>query len=163
MTQQRVIQLDPTTGERLDYTLVAIPAPRARIKEGWFMVFQDGLLKLASDGTLTSRQCRVLFYLLGKLDFQNFIHVPNTDISAGTSISASHVSDALRALRKKGILIDGPKVGRTTTMRLSTTFGWKGRVRSLQEERTKRMRLVHNSDAQQRAELEKRGQRRLVK
>jgi DNA-binding MarR family transcriptional regulator len=160
MRQQPLVQIDPTTGEQLEFTLVAMPAPRARIKEGWFMIFQDGLTKLAADGTLTARQLRVLMFLMSKLSFENYIHVPNVDIAKGTGIAKTHVSDAVSVLKDKGILLAGPKVGRVVTLRLSDTFGWKGRVRSLQEERKKRMRLVH-SDSTARDELEKHGQRRL--
>jgi DNA-binding MarR family transcriptional regulator len=162
MSQQRVIQIDAETGEQLQFTLVAVPQQRARIKEGWFMVFQDGLLKLAADGTLTARQLRVLMFLMSRLSFENYIHVAQTEIAKATGIGTTHVSAAMRVLIDKGIIIPGPKVGRVTTMRLSDTFGWKGRVRSLQEERTKRIHLVHSkTDQDKRAELEKRGQRRL--
>ena len=162
MTQREVVTLDRHTGEQLEFTLVAMPRERARIKERWFMIFQDGLQKLATDGTLTLRQLRVLLFLMGELDFENFIGVSQTKIADCTKIARPHVSAAMRELRDKGIIVAGPKVGRIQTLRLSDTFGWKGRVRSLQDARKKRLALVHNSDASARAELERRGQRRLT-
>ena len=111
------------------------------------MVFQEGLLRLTADGTMTLRQSRVLFYLMGRLTFENYIHVPQSEIAKHTGIARPHVSEAVSALVKKGILIRGPKVGVVTTLRLSDTFGWKGRVRSLQDERQRRLTIAVNNDA----------------
>ena len=146
MTQQRVIQIDADTGQQLDFALVAVPRQRARIKEGWFMAFQDGLIKLAADRTMTVTQTRVLWYLMGRLSFENYIHLPQVEIAEATGIARSHVSAAVRQLVQKGVLIVGPKVGRVTTLRLSDTFGWKGRVRSLNEERQRRLTIAVNND-----------------
>ena len=147
MTQQRVVQIDADTGERLDFALVSVPRQRARIKEWWFMVFQDGLQRLAADGSLTARQLRVLIFLMSRLSFENYIHVAQTEIAQATGIGPSHVSEAVRVLVQKGILIVGPKVGRVATLRLSDTFGWKGRVRSLHDERQRRLSIAVNNDA----------------
>lgn len=142
MQQIRVQQIDAHTGELLEGgSLVYIPQ-RARIKEGWVMTFQDGLVKLAQDRSLTQQQWRVLAFLMGKLDFENFIHLPQTAIAEALEMHKTHVSTAISELVKKHILVRGPKVGRVGTLRLSSTLGWKGRVRSLQEERRKRLALV---------------------
>lgn len=160
MPTAEVISIDRNTGEQLEFTLVAMPRERPRIREGWFMIFQEGLKKLAADGSLTLTQFRVLTFLMSELNFENFINVPQTKIVEGTGLAAPHVSKAIRDLREKGILIAGPKVGRVSTMRLSPTFGWKGRVRSLQEERKKRLMLV-GKDQKNREQLEQVGQRRI--
>ena len=162
MEERRIIQVDADTGEQLDFQLVALPTPRPKIKEGWLMAFQDGLIKLAQDSGLTLQQWRVLAYVMGRLDFENYIHLPQIEIANAIGMQPPNVSTALRVLIEKGILTRGPKVGRVQTLRLSPSLGWKGRVRSLQEERKKRLSLVHNKDAVQRRELERRGQRRLV-
>lgn len=145
MEQRIVRQVDVHTGEVLEAgTMVYVPH-RPKISEGWVMTFQDGLVRLAQDRSLNQQQLRVLLYLMGKLDFENYIHLPQTAIAEALSMQRTHVSSAIAGLVRKGILVRGPSVGRVGTMRLSPGLGWKGRVRSLQEERKRRLALVHSS------------------
>lgn len=139
--QRYLRQVDAVTGEVLDGgTLVYCP-PRAKIREGWFMGFQDGFLSLAAL-QLTGREWRVLAYLLGKLDFENYLHVSQADIARQLVIAPPDVSKAVRRLVEAGVLIRGPKVGRAGTLRLAPEFGWKGRVRSLHVARGKALSVV---------------------
>jgi DNA-binding MarR family transcriptional regulator len=140
---QRIVKhVDVNTGEILDAGVMVWVPHRPRIKEGWLMMFQDGLTKLAKDRSLTQQQLRVLLYLMGKLDFENYIHMPQREIAEAIGMARPHVSTAIRQLVRRGILHNGPVVGRVGTLRLSPTFGWKGRVRSLVEERTRRLVVI---------------------
>jgi DNA-binding MarR family transcriptional regulator len=141
---RNVRNVDADTGELLPPGRMVYLVDRPKLREGWVMTFQTGLLKLATDKTMTQQQLRVLLYLMGRLDFENFIHVPQVDIARELEMQAPNVSAAVTALVRKGILVRGPKVGRVTTLRLADTLGWKGRVRSLQEERKRRLTLIHN-------------------
>ena len=109
------------------------------------MTFQDGLVRLATDKSITGEQWRVLAFLMGRLDFENYIHLPQQTVCDALEMKAPNVSRAIAELVKKGVLTRGPKVGRVNTLRLSPGLGWKGRVRSLQEERKRRLALVHTS------------------
>ena len=98
------------------------------------MQSQDSLA-LAQDKELAGRPTRVLLYLLARLDFENFIHVPQVDIGQALELRPSNVSKAIQLLEAKGILIRGPRVGRSFGWRLNPNFGWKGKVRHLQDAR----------------------------
>jgi len=106
------------------------------------MTFQDGLLKLATDKSVTGEQWRVLAYLMGRLDFENYIHLPQQELCDKLGMQPSNVSRAIAGLTTKGVIVKGPRVGRVGTLRLNPGLGWKGRVRSLQEARKRRLSVV---------------------
>lgn len=145
MEQRRVQQVDVETGEVMQAGVMVYIAQRPKIREGFVMTFQDGLVRLATDRSITGEQWRVLALLMGKLDFENYIHLPQASICEALNMKAPNVSRAIAELVKKGVLVRGPKVGRVGTLRLSPGLGWKGRVRSLQEERKRRLALVHTT------------------
>jgi DNA-binding transcriptional ArsR family regulator len=140
--QRTVRQIDTETGEVLDDgTLVYVPH-RARIKEAWMMTFQDGMLALAKDRDLNGETWRVFACLVAKLDFENFIHIGQVDICNELEMKAPNVSRAIARLRTKGILIEGPTVGRSRTYRLSPAIAWKGRVTNLERARKRHLEVV---------------------
>lgn len=106
------------------------------------MAFQDGLVEIAKDDELTLQPKNVLFYLLGQLDFENYLHVSQRDIADALGMQKQHVSRAMRLLIAKGIVLDGPKVGRMKTYRLSPNLGWKGRVTNLEKYRRDQLRVI---------------------
>jgi DNA-binding MarR family transcriptional regulator len=139
---RRVQQVDVETGEVLEGgTLVLLPQ-RPRIREGWFMTFQQGLRVLAADKSLTATQLRVLLYAMAQLDFENYIHLSQAQIARDLGIQPPNVSAAVAALVKKRVLAKGPKVGRVTTLRLSPDVGWKGHYKNLMAERKRSLKLV---------------------
>ena len=140
--QRRVQQIDVETGEVLEGgTLVLLPQ-RPRIREGWLMTFQDALKVVAADRELTATQLRVLLYSMGRLDFENYIHLSQAEIARELGVKPPNVSAAVAALVRKKILTKGPRVGRVSTLRLSPDFGWKGRYSSLLAERKRSLKLV---------------------
>lgn len=128
--------VDERTGEIMDGVAVWVgPKIKSPYGRSWFMQSQDAILTLAQDKELAGRPTRVLLYLLARLDFENFIHVPQVEIGQALELRAPHVSTAVRLLEDKGILIRGPKVGRSFGWRLNPNFGWKGKVRHLRDAR----------------------------
>jgi len=47
------------------------------------------------------------------------------------------VSKAMKVLEKKEIILRGPKVGRSYAFRLNPYFGWKGKVKNLEDYRNR--------------------------
>jgi len=123
-------QVDLKTGEIMEGCLVYVPH-RPKIRGGWFMAFQEAFLNLAIDRDITGEVYRVFFYLMGKLDFENYIHVAQTDIAEALSLQKANVSRAVRTLCDKEIILKGPKTGRTITYRLNPEYGWKGKVKNM--------------------------------
>ncbi|MCY0900533.1 MAG: helix-turn-helix domain-containing protein [Firmicutes bacterium] len=132
LTRFRTIDME--TGEIIEGVPVYI-APKIKLREGWFMGFQDAFEILAKDQELQGENYKVLLYLLSKLGFENYIAIPQKQIADALNMKKQNVSRALKVLVDKQILLEGPKLGRTHTYRLSSTFGWKGRVKNLAQDR----------------------------
>lgn len=100
------------------------------------MGFQDAFIALAKDREITMDSRRVLDYLMGNLGFENYIAIPQRQIAEALNMQKANVSRAIKLLVNKQILIEGPKLGRTHTYRLSNTYGWKGSVKNLNKTRS---------------------------
>lgn len=133
LTRFRTIDMD--TGEIIEGVPVFI-ASKVKLREGWFMGFQDAFEVLAKDHELQGENYKVLLYLLSQLGFENYIAIPQKQIAEALSMHKQHISRALKVLVEKQILLEGPKLGRTHTYRLSNTFGWKGSVKNLNKTRS---------------------------
>ncbi|MCX7114078.1 MAG: hypothetical protein NTX45_29205 [Proteobacteria bacterium] len=67
----------------------------------------------------------------GDVDFEDYIHVAQTEIAEALDLQKSHVSRAVKVLCGKQIILKGPKTGRIITYRLNPEHGWKGKVRNM--------------------------------
>ena len=141
--------IDLDTGEILDGIPVYFNA-KVKWKEGFFMGIQEGFMALAKDKDITGTTWRVLNYMLGKLGFENYIVIQQKEICKELQLYKPDVSKAIAILVRKGIILLGPKLGRTQTYRLDSDFGWKGKIKNLAEEREKRfLRLVPKEEPQE--------------
>ncbi len=147
MGSRHIEQVDANTGEVLRGCMVYIPY-RPRHTERFFMAFQDGLIEIAKDGELTLEHKNVLFYLFGQLSFENYLHISQKDIAEALKIDKANVSKAMKLLIAKGIILDGPKVGRMKSYRLSPDLGWKGRVTNLEKHRRDRLKVIPGGKAE---------------
>ena len=92
---------------------------------------------------MTGETMKVLMYLFGKLDFENFIQQSQIDIAEGLGMQKQNVSRAMRVLTSKQIVLEGPKVGRSKCFRLNPNYGWKGKVKTLQEARREQLKVIN--------------------
>lgn len=104
---------------------------RAWKGESFLMIFQYALEQIAKDKTLTGETMRVLIHLLAKLDFENYILIPQTKIAEDLEMRKQHVSRAIQNLIERGIVLEGPKVNRSRGYRLNHNLGWKGNLKNL--------------------------------
>ena len=95
------------------------------------MINEDAYEELAADREMTLEAHRVFMYLNGRLDFENFINVPQKQIADTLKMNKQNVSRTVKLLETKGLIIRGPKVVKTSTFRLNPHYGWKGKVRNL--------------------------------
>lgn len=133
--------IDMETGELIEGVPVYI-ASKVKLREGWFMGFQEAFVALAKDREITMDSRRVLDYLMGNLGFENYVALPQRQIAEDLAMQKANVSRAIKLLVDKGILIEGPKLGRTHTYRLSNLFGWKGSVKNLSKVRNQKTGTV---------------------
>jgi hypothetical protein len=139
--------MNPETGEVFrgrsqDGTFVYVHH-RPKLK-GWFMVFQDAFTELAKDRELWGQPTAVLHFLMGKLDFENHILVQQVEIASALNLPKTRVSEAMKKLVDKGVILKGPKIGRTASYKLNINYGWKGKVVNFKKEQGKRAFEVIN-------------------
>ena len=139
--QKYVEQIDKRTGEVMDGCMVWIPH-RPKLTERWFMAFQDSFIELAKDQELTLEHKNILLYLFGRLDFENFIQQSQSEIAESLGMQKQNVSRAMKTLIQKQIVLEGPKVGRSKCYRLNPNYGWKGKVKTLQEHRREQFKII---------------------
>lgn len=143
--RRNVVSVDQETGEMMDGAMVWVPN-RPRVKEGWFMGFQEAFEGLAKDAELAGQPTRVLLFLLSRLDWENFISFSQKDIAEKLQIRREAVSRAVKLLREKGLLEAGPTVGTVRTYRLNAGYAWRGSVVNLHKARAQKLSLaVSNS------------------
>ena len=70
-------------------------------------MFQDYALRIAHSD-LTGEQCKVLFYLFNKLDFDNYIPIKQKDIVDELKINKQHVSRSVKVLKDNEIIYEAP-------------------------------------------------------
>ena len=123
---RKVTQVDLETGEDLGGFVAVIRPKQKSAFERHFTMNQAALELLAK--TLTGEQFKVLMMLLASLDYENFIQVAQADIAEKLEMQKTNVSRSIKGLINLGVIIEGPKIGRSKTYRLNPQFGWKGTV-----------------------------------
>lgn len=139
--RRNVVSVDQETGEVMDGALVWV-SNRPKVREGWFMGFQEAFLELAKDVELAGQPMRVLLVLLARLDWENYIAVSQSEIGKELGLRPNRVSEAFRLLREKGVIELGPQVGQAKTYRLNPGYAWRGSVSNLHKARAQRLSLA---------------------
>lgn len=135
--RDKITQVNQETGEVLEGVLVWMPRKRKSPFERHFTMNQAGLLTLAKN--LTGEQLKVLLTLLADLDYENYIQITQLDIAEKLEMKKTNVSRSVKALIELGVVLEGPKVGRSKTYRLNEQFGWKGTIPNHNKALKKRM------------------------
>jgi DNA-binding transcriptional ArsR family regulator len=129
--------VDKYTGEEFGFPVI-VGRKRNPYGKGWVMNSQEALEILAKDKEITGETYRVLFLICARLDFENWVQVPVTEIAQELDLRQPNVSRAMKVLEEKEIILRGPKVGRSYAFMLNPEFGWKGKVKNLDEYRKQR-------------------------
>ena len=136
--------VDLGTGEMLEGAMVWVGVKRSPYGSRWYMSSQDAAIELAKDPIIgkSAETMRVFLYLVGRIDFENYLQIPQVEIADELDMHKQAVGRAIKILLERGVLIRGPKVGRSSSWRLNPHYGWKGKVKNLNEERRKRLSVV---------------------
>jgi len=100
----KVEGIDPSTGEVLPFerfqteALFVIPYRKRITHKRWFVMFQDFLEQLAKDKDFKGQDYRVLNYMLSKLDWENWVQVPQRVIAEDLGIPRPEVAKSLKKL-----------------------------------------------------------------
>lgn len=140
---KRVMSVDADTGEVFDGAVLGMFFPKRQngFGTGWVAMAQNAMMELARSN-LGAQDMRVLFAVLAKLDFENFLLLTIADLAKEIGMQRPNVSDSIKNLENLGVLIRGPKAGRSSTFRLNPSFGWKGSATNHQKALRDRMRAA---------------------
>ena len=133
-----IIAYNKNTGEIVEGVPVLCGVKHNPYAKGWVMNNQEALEIIAKDKEITGRIHRILWFLIARLDFENWIQISQKEICEELSMRKEDVSSGIKLLEKKRILLRGPKVGRSYSFRINPDFGWKGDVKNLNDYRKQR-------------------------
>lgn len=103
--------------------------------ESFFMGFQDAFAELARK-RISAEAKNVFLFILGKVDYDNRLTIPQSEIAKQLGMHRQNVSRAMSVLVKEEVLlVEEPAAGRARRFRLNDRYGWKGKLKNL---RTKR-------------------------
>ncbi len=91
----------------------------------WIALYQNPSGWLAQQ-RLTGEQASVLFFLFGKLDFNNYLCIGLKDIAELLNMQIANVSRAMKKLKDLEIIIEGPPAGKFKTYRINPYIAHKG-------------------------------------
>ena len=126
--------VDKYTGEEYGFPVILGRKRNPYIK-GWVMNSQEAMVALAKDKDIKGETHRVLWFIGGILDFENWVQLSITEIGNELDLKQQSVSRAMKVLEQKEIILRGPKVGRSYAFMLNPDFGWKGKVKNLDDYR----------------------------
>ena len=135
MRPKNVVSFDQRTGEKLEGVIVYCGVKQNPYNKGWIMNSQEALEIVARDKDIKGETYRVLFFMCARLDFENWIQITQKEIAENLEMKRQNVSKAISLLLKKRIILRGPKLGRSYAFRLNPDFGWKGKVKNLNDYR----------------------------
>ena len=103
---------------------------KQKIKDSFIMMFQEKLQELAAENVLTVEGWRVLVMIVGKVDFENFIHIKQVQIAQALGMKPPNVSKAFKQLTDLKI-IEKITQDNINGYRLNYEMGWKGKASNL--------------------------------
>ena len=137
MRRRKIASIDQNTGEILKGILVYCGVKQNPYSTGWVMNSQEALEIIAKDKEITGGVHRVLWFIIARLDYENWIQISQQEICEELGMKKQNVSSAIKLLEQKEIILRGPKVSRSYAFRLNPYFGWKGKVKNLDDYRQK--------------------------
>ena len=143
--------VDKYTGEEFGFPVI-VGRKRNPYGKGWVMNSQEALEIVAKDKDIKGETYRVLFFICARLDFENWVQISVTEIANELGMHQPDVSKAMKVLETKEIILRGPKVGRSYAFMLNPEFGWKGKVKNLDEYRKERDQLEHREKKRERTQ-----------
>lgn len=100
----------------------------------WLTVWQDeseigaSIVEQAKSATMTLTDYRVRDFLMGTIGIGNYVFVNQAEVARELSIHKVTVCESIKRLCEMGILIKGPKSGRSNTYMVSPAFCFSGKI-----------------------------------
>ena len=104
------------------------PLKDNKLGKDWVAVYQQAISNIA-DMNLPNEQYRVFLKLLSKVDFDNYLRISQQDIADELDMKRPNVTKAIKGLKEKNIIVEGPRAGLNKTYRLNPYVAHKGKNR----------------------------------
>lgn len=99
------------------------------------MGFQEAFAELAKK-RISAEAKNVFLFILGKVDYDNRLTIPQSEIARQLGMHRQNVSRAVAVLvREEVLLVEEPLLGRNRRLRLNDHYGWKGKLKNLRTRR----------------------------
>lgn len=108
----------------------------------WMQINQEFLEEFSARQDVGAEALRVFLYLNCRLDFENIIQVQQTEIAERLKLKPPSVHRAIKKLESLGVILRGPKVGRSSSWRLNPHAGWKGKITNLREAQREHLTVI---------------------
>lgn len=156
--------LETSSGRKLDpENQIAVILERNRVKlGGWCMIFQQAIGALGSDKTISARSKEILLYIIGQMDFENWVMIEQSGIAEKFEMQRPNVSRCIKELLSRGYLEQGPKLGKTNSYKVNLQLVWKGRAKNRQDEVAKKWREADPKTSSKSKEKKKTGSKKKV-
>jgi len=128
MNRKKIGQIDLNTGELIEGYIAVLQPKTKNGFERHFTMNQQALDIISEN--LEGSEIKVLLKLLKYLDYENLIQVQQKEIADELKMQRSNLNRAISRLIEIGVILSGPKIGRTCSYRLNPKFGWKGKATS---------------------------------
>lgn len=102
--------------------------------ENFFMGFQDAIAEIAMK-RLGSEAKDVFLLILGRVDYNNLVTIPQVEIARQLGMKKQNVSRAISTLVKERVLfVDAYYSKYKRRLRLNQKYAWKGKLKHLGEQ-----------------------------
>lgn len=105
------------------------PLKKKNLGKDWLAVYQSALKTLAK-WDLPGEQYRIMLELLSETDFDNYIRISQKDLANELNMHQANVARAIKGLKDKNIIVEGPRAGLNKTYRLNPYIAHKGKDRN---------------------------------
>lgn len=114
-------------------TVYFVPPKKKKYPERWLLLWQDGsdigvsmTEQAEMEKPLTQTEYRVRDWLMGTIGIGNYVYVNQAHMARRLRIQRAEASRAIKRLIELGILLRGPKSGRSNTYMVSPAFCFAG-------------------------------------
>lgn len=132
---KRLGMIDLDTGEVFEDGVPVWVQAKVRWREDFVMTFQDAVLQISEDRDMTQQMLRVWLHMLARISFENWVTIPQIEMAKRLGMQKADVSRAIKSLIEKGLVLRGPKIGRTSAYKLNSHYAWKGKTSNLSKDR----------------------------
>lgn len=144
-----------------DYLFVAVPKNRVKLS-GWFMGFAAAFIELAKDKRMDLKTKEVLMYLLGIMGFENTVAIEQSRVAEELGMQKQNVYRAFKQMLEAGVLVQGPKLGKSKSYTINLNYAWKGKAANRQKEIAKQWRESDPNPAAKPKEKQKTGSKKKI-